>query len=268
MKWDSRNLVEVYRRLIDSGVPFVVVGGQAVNLWTEYFTATGVLKKSDWAKYAPLTSHDLDTLNSSSDVEQIAQKMGVERVIFEHKERTVAPNSGTLYVPIHGEELILQCLFRVTGTEPEEVRKTAIKIQWEGLSIPTMHPLLCLEGKVACLCTHPQAGRQDEKHVRLSILNLNAHLKERLLQGDEMRCKKILTRVIDLLGKRESLRLFCEHDIQLEDSIPMNEMESSSLPKMQAFITNEWSRRSLRLKQDRETFIRNSPPGPSRGIGI
>lgn len=239
-----------------------------VNLWTEFYTATGVLKKSGWAKYAPLTNHDLDTPYSSTDVELIAQKLGVERVIFEHRERTGAPNSGTLYVPTRGEELILQCLFRVTGTQSEEVRKTAINIQWEELSVPTMHPLLCLEGKVACLFTHLQAGRQDEKHVRLSVLNLNARLKERMLLGDEMRCEKILTRVINLLVKRESFRLFHEFEIQLEDSIPMKEMEVSSLPKIQGFMKTEWPRRKARLDQDRETFIRNTPLGPSPGIGI
>jgi hypothetical protein len=37
--WTSETLKGVYTRLLESGVEFVVIGGQAVNLWSRHFSS-------------------------------------------------------------------------------------------------------------------------------------------------------------------------------------------------------------------------------------
>ncbi len=49
--WNSASLKTVYTGLIASGAEFVVIGGQAINLWSEHYRLKGEIPDQTWAAH-------------------------------------------------------------------------------------------------------------------------------------------------------------------------------------------------------------------------
>ncbi len=70
-------------------------------------------------------------------------------------------------------EIDIDVLHSVNGPNPVEVLQTAVQLRYHDIALRVLHPVLCIESKMVNLLTLDQhvAGRQDEKHLRLSIAN-------------------------------------------------------------------------------------------------
>lgn len=67
LQWEG---VDVHlRTLSEAGLRPVVVGGQALNAWSDYFSARG-------RNVDPIASKDLDLVGSTSDARKAAQILG------------------------------------------------------------------------------------------------------------------------------------------------------------------------------------------------
>jgi len=253
--WTSSDLAGAYGRLLDTGVAFIVVGGQAVNLWAEHYRQR--LPRTELDSFAPLASRDLDLLGGSVDVERAGRALQVDFLAVRPRERTDSPHTGTLHLPVAGrDELTVQFIHTPVGANPAEVRKTARPLAWHGCIVPVMHPLLCLESKVACLCRLAQEGRQDEKHARLCLVLVREFIAERLTPENERELREIIARVLDLAGDERGLCVWHEHGIRVEESLPISAMRETAgaLPKIAGFLENEWPRREMALAELRASF--------------
>lgn len=248
MKWDINNTLEAYEKLNNTKVPYIVVGGQAVNLWIEYFTKHKFIDKSEWEHLAPLISKDLDLLNSGAEAKLIAERLGVKIETYAHSSRQISPNSGTLFIPTSNGELMVHCLFRTTGTDPKEIIGTAKNYEDSGVVIPLMHPLLCLEGKIQCYFTHPQETRQDLKHVKLSILALRAIIQDHVQKDEAEPTRSVLDRLLKLFQSKHYDEL-CKVGVDLVDAIPIKILEESNNPKLKGFALNEFPRLKKKLDE-------------------
>ena len=92
-------------------------------------------------------------------------------------------------------ELEINCLSNVIGISTPELKSTVQEFSTDESSCLVMHPLLCIESKAHNLAYLPQEGRQDEKHLRLSIGNLHSYL---LGFDDAAFCEEIVGRIGEL----------------------------------------------------------------------
>ena len=92
--WTSETLRAVYIRLLERDVEFVVIGGQAVNLWSRHYSQHSDLP-SEWQRLEPFSSRDLDCLGDSMDARDAGQAFGVEVELYSPFGRTAGPNSGS-----------------------------------------------------------------------------------------------------------------------------------------------------------------------------
>jgi hypothetical protein len=256
--WTSDELAGLYEKLIDAGVEFVVIGGQAVNLWSEHYRKSGGLPPATWTALEPFASRDLDLLGGRLDAAAAAEALHVEVVLFEPDPRTAPPNSGTLYVPVGEDELIVQFLHTPFGARREEVRATARLLEWRGRKLPVMHPLLCLEAKVESFFGLEQTGRQDLKHIRLAIACVHGLLLASLESALEKQILTGLERVASLAASDFGIRLKLDHAVEIQNAIPWPELESgaSSLPKLAAFLEKRWPQLRTRISSREEAFVR------------
>lgn len=250
--WNSEELSDLYLRFIDAGVHFVVVGGQAVNLWSENYRTT----RAEWEELQPFASHDLDYLGGSIDAKHAARSLGVEAEFYDPLSRVPIPNSGSLNVPLGDRKVLVHFLHTVIGANRDEVRRTARMLPWHGRQLPVMHPLLWLESKLDCLFSLDQSRRQDLKHVKLARLATREFYRELVEQNLARDVLTACERIAWLAKGEYGLRAWMLHDIECERAIPLDTIQGAAerQPKFAAFLERRWPRFREELARDRESY--------------
>ena len=213
--WNNGQLVEVYRRLAQADVEYVVVGGQAANLWAEHYRAAAIFPEQVWRALMPFTSTDLDLFGGSVDAIRAGQAFGMKAQVYDPFARMPSPNSATLFIPVSDgdatspatDELMIHFLHRVHGLNSDDVRASALRVEYSGVTVPVLHPLLCLEAKVSNLHDFDQGNppRQDLKHARIGALAVRAYTAERLAAGHVREGLDTFERVMRLAGRQSGL---------------------------------------------------------------
>lgn len=150
----------VERLLQAAGGDLVLVGGQALAFWVDYY---GV---SPHESGVPAISNDVDFLAQSAGdkdpVRRFAQAIGGQAV-FPNKRALTALVGQAVREVSDEEYLNVDVIFKVVGLEGETVYKRAVKITaGEGrASFLVMHPLDVLQSRVANL--HKLPDKQNDK---------------------------------------------------------------------------------------------------------
>lgn len=224
----------------------VIVGGQAVNLWALRYRRPG---DPAWEALLPFTSEDLDVLGSPADARRWGAAVSASTVKVADVG-TAGPNTGLLLVPLGndgGEARASTRLLRVdvlawiVGVGTMQALESAVDYRGEGemagLNLKVLHPLLCLEGKLACLAQLSQAGRQDAKHAALSILSARGYLEEVLATRGARPLLKAVERLWRLAATAEGLAGFGRAGLRPESATPFDAIRRSAVGGEAALAT-------------------------------
>jgi len=197
------DLHDVFVTLQTIGLDAIVVGGQAVNLWAYQYQQ----KCPNLQEFLPFASEDLDFYGGR--VEAIACNDALKGRVTLNKDFDPSPNSGVVIVNRQDSLLRIDFLATVYGLNDAEISGTALTFVGEGdlrgLNLKVLHPVLCLEGKLKCLRGLPQFGRQDLKHVKMSILCLNEFIKDISAYQESRPVLKLVGRVLDSALREDGL---------------------------------------------------------------
>lgn len=255
--WTSESLREIYVRLLQNEVEFVVIGGQAINLWSDHYSRLSDLPAFEWESLEPFSSGDLDCLGSSMDALAAGKVFGVEVELYSPFSRTPVPNSGSMVVPINEGNLLIHFLHTPYGASADEVRRTARLIHLsDTMAAPVMHPLLCLETKITNLFAFDQRARQDLKHVRLACLILHEYIRERVQQKAAKDVLNTAERVGRLVCTQLGLTLWRQYGIACESFIPLEGIREASRTegKLDAFLGIRWPIIETKIRDRRMRF--------------
>ncbi len=127
----------IYARWSEQGLSPVVVGGQAVNLWAEYFAGK--------AKYfRPVTSKDLDVLGDESFARTCAKALQNASVIPIDRRGHAVPMSAVVKVCLPPDDLHIDFQELAAPHTLEEVETAAVPIPTSIGKVRVMHPRHCL----------------------------------------------------------------------------------------------------------------------------
>jgi hypothetical protein len=162
-----------------------IVGGQALNLWAERYAR----HRPDLVAYGPFTSKDLDYFGYRDAAEKLAAALGGKVLLPDPDDHT--PNSALVMAEIDGREIEIDFLSDVAGVKANALEREAVElivpVHGEGvdqLAIPVMHPLHCLQSRIANVAT---LGRRDPVALRqlaAAPIVLHAYIDEMLAIGD------------------------------------------------------------------------------------
>jgi hypothetical protein len=149
----------------------ILIGGQAVNLWSERLQRLG---EAPWKDSQPFTSVDVDLLGNQADVRILGVDLDAE--IEWPTDPAHTPNIAKVHCP--HPEIDIDILHTANGLNTADALHTAVRLKHGDILLQDLHPVLCVEAKTANLLTLDQqvVGRQDEKHLRLSIANCREYL--------------------------------------------------------------------------------------------
>ena len=227
-----------------SGVGAVLIGGQAINVWSLIYEQP---ENEPWRSSRPYTSFDADALADRPEMMMAArasEKAGfrIEISLPETPEES-ALNTGLVHARKGGDEFCINLLHRLGGLNTQEVRETAVTISWERIDVLLLHPLLCVESKAHSLSTLPQdkpdEPRQDRKHLILAVANLREHLVRRSqpeLAGAVLRTAQ---RLVDLAYHQLGCETLTRHGIDVLDGIPWAAWRPGPISALQELANRE-----------------------------
>lgn len=133
----------------------VLVGGQAVNFWAARYED----RLPELAHDKDLPTKDIDFCGGREVVTLCAQRLG-GRAFLPGPEDMITPNTGkVVFVDDEGVQQRVDFLAAPFGLEEVEVRRLAVPFDVEGptgeLAFHVMHPVHCLESRVANTITLP-----------------------------------------------------------------------------------------------------------------
>jgi len=244
--FEARHFLPIYAALNRAHIDYLIVGGQACNLWALMYED----RVPDLKSLRPYTTKDLDVWSRyQTDVVTTAELLHVAPTLAD--PGSAAPDMGHFTYRSEQGNLFVQFLTGVYGVQTDLVirSKQNYFLKGDNLHLAVMHPLLALESKLKCLYGLDQTGRQDLKHLKMGILYTPSFIVDRAKEGEARDALRMCQHLLKLAGERPGIRLFHEKGISLETVIPVTEL--SDLPKFSTFLKEEMPRVQESIKQQR-----------------
>jgi hypothetical protein len=220
--------------LSETGKPYFLEGGQAVNFWAEYFSAKD--SNDGLAQFRPFTSKDCDIWISLAVLRYIEGRTDQGTLV-----KGNSPADGQIGIlTLKGTEALrvdlMTSVYGIRQRKIEQVVSRAIRVN--GVSV--MDPILLFQSKCHCLLGLDQAGRQDEKHLGMLCALMPMHVEEALKDGIQGKASeralinevKLLQRILKAQQVKRALELI---EVPPAGLLPVERLRSCGLEKVEQF---------------------------------
>ena len=209
----------------------LIVGGQAVNVWAEYFAP----RNAQIAAQQPFVSKDADIFGDRALAQKLADRAGWE-IRFFHEPRTIAV-AALIKRRSNAETLTVEVLRAVRGLTRKELEDADVVELRPGQIYCIPSPVRLLKAKLANLREIVPTRPQDANHVRLLVSLTHDYLVE---QHAHVLAKRLTERALvnalhetrDIIGAARELE--SRHHLSLAPALPLD-LPTSGLPKLAAF---------------------------------
>ncbi len=221
------------------GLPRIVVGGHAVNIWAEYYLP----REPKLSKFVPFLSKDLDLLGNHVDLESLAMQTGYPCERAENK--MFIPSTGHVLMPFKDGHIVkIDVLKRIYGVSTEKIRDSAIELRREKVLLRVIDPLHLLQAKTENAVHLPQNKegfeRQDERHMRIMLLCTHEYLKDGIMATGKDKslvrnCLDLHEQLIAFIKTNTALLASKMYGINWKDVFPLKKLEQCPNPRIQNF---------------------------------
>lgn len=178
-----------------------IVGGQALNLWAERY-APG---RQDLIAFGPFTSKDIDYYGHRAAAQKLADALGGKVHLPGPDDHT--PNSAVVSASIDGINVEIDFLSDVAGVKVNALERDAVELivpvrggsGIDELAIPVMHPLHCLQSRIANVVTLGRSYEVALRQLAAAPIVLEAYVDEMLGRGEVREATVTLKRLFDYL---------------------------------------------------------------------
>ena len=224
---------EVFNVRNSEGLPYVLIGGQAVNYWAERYFQT----ESELKALQPFTSEDIDFKGGKQDVKRIAEQLQLTEVYPSKVAMTAL--AGCVPFQIGDLKSNIEIVRTVPGISGS-IDALAIEAELSGKIIRVLDPISLLACKMDLLATVSQEHRRDLEHIRILVPCVRAFLREFLLQVEqnELPVRGWLgaaNRVLKLTSSSRSRKIARRSNIDWSEILPIQEIDQTKHEKIIRF---------------------------------
>ena len=187
-----------------TGQPFIIVGGQAVNIWAAYYLP----REPRLRAHLPFTSKDLDVVGTKNDAQRVASVTGWNVAPLPVRG---GPVESVLSSEPAGSGLKVEFLSEIKGVAHDTIvaysRENLVRVPGsdEPLPVRVLDPVLLLAGKIRNAVDIeqdlPENPRQDVKHVAMLTLCMPHFLEDVRKQTiDQVQQHNICGRYVTILA--------------------------------------------------------------------
>lgn len=177
-RFGVQEFAEVLRVRNAEGLPYILIGGQAVNYWAERYRSA----EPELEHFLPFASQDIDFKGAREDVKQIAGQLGLTAVFPDTRAMTAL--AGIIPLRARGMESAVEVVRLVPGVRDEQIEASAMEADLGENRIRVLDPIWLTANKLDLAMTISQDERQDVRHLQIMILCVRTFLKEALASAD------------------------------------------------------------------------------------
>lgn len=246
------DFVFVGKQVANAPAPLIVVGGQALETWGHFFAVP-----SPAGDQSPLTE-DTDFLGSKQDALWLCKRLGddVTELQFAPPDDS-GPSTALAYIRRpDGRVLMMDFLRAIVGPSNEEVKKWAVPVRVaDQVTLHVLHPLLCLESRMANLENLPSKRRGNGPLQAQWAVQIAAAYLARMAAGvidvasaDEV--AKACRRVAEMAEFKSGR--YCWNAYRLD---PLQAVATTVVASAgNGFAAEEWPRHLVRIARKRERW--------------
>jgi hypothetical protein len=230
-----------------TGTEVVLVGGQAVNVWSEIYASSEPRLQS----YLPVTSKDVDYQGTATAVADCAQRINGCAV------RSPAFNDGRLghvkWVDPLGFQREVDFLDSVSGLRRGEVASNAVPVEQLGVLVQVIDPVRCMISRAHNVIRI--ARKYDNPHgnaqLEASVLCAGVFIRKTLDEGYPKVAGRSIVRLLEFAHTTTGRRLLQAKGIDPLNVIPIDSRYDARLrrihfPRTLAKILADRHRRRVR----------------------
>jgi hypothetical protein len=234
MQFSIGQFREIFQVKNSKGLPFILIGGQAVNYWAENFLD----EEPDLSKWKPFTSEDIDFNGNREDVRTMAAQLGLKPTYPHPVEMTAL--AGLIPFKIGDLKSNIEVVRSVPGVKAEVLERVALDADWRNYKIRVIDPISLLVCKT-CLCLKiSQKDRRDVDHLKIMLLCVRAYLRQALrkLESGELPVRGWLAaveRILKLVESKSGAQVSRKHGVNWFEALPLPEIEKSKAAELEQF---------------------------------
>ncbi len=229
----ERHEASEFGEILNSPEQPLIVGGQAVNIWAEYFAP----QNAKIAAQRPFVSKDADIFGDRALAQKLADATGWE-ITFFHEPRTIAVAALIKRRP-DAETLTVEVLREVRGLTRKELSDSDLVELRPGHVFRIPSPIRLLKAKLANLLQIKPARTNDIYHVRLLTALAHDYLGHMHVQVADRHLTErarinALHELHDVITAAGVGGLVAQYDFNLASSLP-TDLPTAGMPKLAAF---------------------------------
>lgn len=167
----------------------ILIGGQAVGFWSERYLE----RCPELQAEAPFSSRDVDFQGDRAGVAVLAASLGA-RAYFPRSMEDVT-NTGYLEVRLGDVEVGVNVLVSPYGVPREVVEASAVRTRLGDFELRVMHPVLCMESRLANVAGLGREGPRSLAQARASIVCAREFIRELVDLGEVRSALRLCERV-------------------------------------------------------------------------
>jgi len=233
-RFTLQQFAEVLQVRNPAGLPYILIGGQAVNYWAGRYLAM----EPDLQKHIPFTSEDIDFCGNRDDVRHIAGQLKLAPA-FPHKIAMTAL-AGAIPVRLGDGETSIEIVRSIPGVPTALVETLAVEMEWNGKILRVLDPISLLICKVELALTVSQQKRQDVEHLKILFFCVRGFLREWLQEVEAGRIPAkgwlgAANRLLKMSKTKHGRKAATKFSLAWPGILPLAEITSSTNQKIQLF---------------------------------
>ena len=222
----------------------ILVGGQAVAYWADYY------------RVGFIGTRDIDFLGDAQAAKFLADQLRGETRIPDWEDHT--PNTAIVMIPAEkrgGKPVEIDYLGSIIGLDEKQIAKRALQVRYGNASLRVMHPLDCLDSRIANLSLLP--GKQNETGVaqaHTAIAIARHYLLDK--SSDRRYLLNLAERLYDMALSHNGKRVYARWGMDTLKAIPLEAMPEQ-------FVHQRWPRMQTEITDKRERYRRPYQQGAS-----
>lgn len=235
----------VGRQLAQDPDRLILVGGQALETWGHVFNVP-----PPTGEFSPLTE-DTDFLGSKKDAIWLCNLLGRESTeLIVAKDFDPSVNTAIAYIERPDKRILMIDFLRaIIGVDDQLIKKTAVPIDVAGIRLHVLHPLLCLQSRLANL-EHLRTKRNTNgvMQANWAVAIVREYLSQAVRRGATQReLISEVTKVVECAEYKSGP--FCFRHFSID---PLQAITTELIEQIGGrFVTEDWPRRVSRVKMKR-----------------
>jgi hypothetical protein len=240
----------IYKALHERHINFVVIGGQACNIWSVLYGSS----EPELKQYKPFTSKDLDVYSKSRNAVVVLAQAVQEQPVLNDGASPDPVLGLVIYKSSSESPMPISFMSGAYGIkDASEIFRSRQTLGLGRSKIPVhvMHPFFTMQSKAALVVDTPRESSNDLRHLKMSVHYTRRFILELAKMGRDRDALKVCKNIVALAVSKLGRGVYRKYQVRLEAALPPKNQIGSNAPKLASYMQKSLPERLEKIKSYR-----------------